>query len=121
MYWQMRSSEIAAFLCWFVEHERIPPLSVKGTVRAGGVSALAWSYGASIGLSFFAHADVYSRETRALLEKYLRSLIIYGMSSRRPLLYRYPYYLALRSQCELFGHNNSTRLHRATCRRYSCC
>ncbi|KAH9945647.1 hypothetical protein B0H21DRAFT_860599 [Amylocystis lapponica] len=78
-----RGVEIAAFLEWFIKEHDIPPLSVvagadgTGDIVTGGVSVSGWSYGNAIILSFLAHADKLSGQTRDFLESYLRTYIIY--------------------------------------------
>ncbi|KAH9945645.1 hypothetical protein B0H21DRAFT_744030 [Amylocystis lapponica] len=78
-----RGVEIATFLEWFIKEHNIPPLSVAaspdgtGDIVTGGVSVSGWSYGNAIILSFLAHADMLSEQTRVFLESYLRTYIMY--------------------------------------------
>ena len=78
---QSRGAEIAEFLRWFIEKENIPPLQqTSGSGAAvGGLSLLSWSGGNSLTLSMFAHVDELAESTNELLNKYLRSFILYGV------------------------------------------
>ncbi|KAH9937696.1 uncharacterized protein B0H18DRAFT_1206488 [Fomitopsis serialis] len=45
--------ELAAFLVWFIEHEKLPPLSgstENGAGRRGGISVLGWLFGSASSL-----------------------------------------------------------------------
>ncbi|OJT12830.1 hypothetical protein TRAPUB_10665 [Trametes pubescens] len=78
-----RGVEIAVFLCWFIESQRIPPIDeATGT---GGLSLLSWSGGNCPAAAVFAHADKLPEETRRLLGTYLRSFIMYGARRRLEL------------------------------------
>ncbi|KAH8096637.1 hypothetical protein BXZ70DRAFT_974987 [Cristinia sonorae] len=74
---KQRVFELAAFLHWYIEQEKIPPLQEQSSERIGGISLACWSAGNSLGVSFLAHADVIPQTTRTFLERYLRSYIIY--------------------------------------------
>lgn len=75
-----RGAEIAVFLRWFIETEKLPPIREDtGSERlVGGLSLLSWSGGNGPMLAMFAHADKLAGETRQLLNLYLRSFVIYG-------------------------------------------
>ena len=75
-----RGVEIATFLRWLIETENLPPVTQVGgsDERTGGVSLLSWSGGNFKYLSLFAHAADLPSDTRDLLGKYLRNLILYG-------------------------------------------
>lgn len=72
--------EYARFLEWFIEHEKPIPLKENADgKRTGGVSLVFWSGGNGMGIGFFAYANLLPQRTREVLEKYLRSYILYGM------------------------------------------
>ena len=75
-----RGFELATFLRWFIEKESIPQIhtAAGGDKAVGGLSILAWSGGNSQTMPLFAYADELPEETQALLDKYLRSFIMYG-------------------------------------------
>ncbi|KAH9937694.1 Alpha/Beta hydrolase protein [Fomitopsis serialis] len=69
-----RGLEIASFLVWFVRKENIPAYAAdSGT---GGLSLLGWSWGNVVTMAFMAQASELSKDTRCLLDVYMRSLII---------------------------------------------
>lgn len=77
--------ELAAFLTWFIEMEKTPEMktvSASGTDPEsrphGGVSVLAWSMGNLVPMALVAHLDKLPANTKALLEKYMRSWILLG-------------------------------------------
>ena len=75
--------ELCAFLVWFVEQEKIPPMSAsaEGSAgRRGGISLLGWSFGSAFTFSFLAQAGALSEETRTLLGAYLRTIVGFGES-----------------------------------------
>ncbi|KAI8978850.1 alpha/beta-hydrolase [Trametes punicea] len=78
-----RGVELAAFIRWFIEKEEIPPIQKRaaGHGHVGGLSLLSWSGGNSHTVALFANLDKISGETQDLLEKYLRSFIMYDPSS----------------------------------------
>ncbi|GBE81682.1 hypothetical protein SCP_0400530 [Sparassis crispa] len=81
---QARGFELAAFLSWFVEREKIPPISESSDalhVRIGGLAVLGWSAGNYQTLSILAHAEKLPEVTRTLLNAYLRCVIFYDGSS----------------------------------------
>ncbi|KAM5538629.1 hypothetical protein V8D89_007658 [Ganoderma adspersum] len=73
-----RGLEIAAFLRWFVETEKIPECHVGG---GGGLSLLSWSGGNCQTLSMLANADTLPEGTQKVLDGYFRTLIMYGMGT----------------------------------------
>ena len=79
---QARGFEIATFLRWFIETEKIPRIhALPGSGRnVGGLSLLSWSGGNVQTLSMFANADKLPMETRELFDCHLRSFILYGES-----------------------------------------
>lgn len=70
-----RVLELAAFLKWFVEEEAIPQLSENGS---GGLSIVMWSSGNFVGVAFLGVADMIPPSSREVLNRYIRSFIIYG-------------------------------------------
>jgi len=77
-----RGLEVASFVAWFIQEHALPRLSTTITLDGtesihGGVSLLGWSYGTAIMLSFLAHADRVSQETREFLDGYLRTCILH--------------------------------------------
>ncbi|PIL22932.1 hypothetical protein GSI_15628 [Ganoderma sinense ZZ0214-1] len=73
-----RGLEVAAFLRWFIEAEKIPEFQdTSGSDSGvGGLSLLSWSGGNCQTLSMFANADTLPEDTRNVLNGYLRSFII---------------------------------------------
>ncbi|KZT04987.1 alpha/beta-hydrolase [Laetiporus sulphureus 93-53] len=80
-----RGNELAAFLAWFIQKERIPPLSTsfdqdEAAKRAdGGLAVLGWSWGNCIMLSLLAHAGELPASQQDTLGKYLRTCIIFDV------------------------------------------
>jgi len=79
-----RGHELALFLVWFIQSSEIPPLAIAessmegdGSFTSGGLSILGWSWGNSAILSFLSHADSLPMKMQVLLEKYLRTYVIY--------------------------------------------
>lgn len=73
--------ELGAFLVWFIEQEKIPPLSTStegDAGRRGGISLLGWSFGSAFTFSFLAQAGALPEETRTLLGAYMRAIIGFG-------------------------------------------
>ena len=82
---QARGHEIVAFLRWFIETERIPPISERQGLdlkHCGGISLLGWSSGNCQMISVLAHADKLPEDTRVLLDAYFRSFILHGACCR---------------------------------------
>jgi len=93
-----RVEELGRFLEWYIEKEAIPLLVEVDGGRTGGLSLMGWSSGNHLSLSFFARGDIMPGKTRAMLDRYLRSLVIYGTCftpyiSVAPVLARYSRHL----------------------------
>lgn len=70
--------EHATFIVKFIEAEKIaPPKRVAGK-DVGGVTFLAWSQGNMYLMSFLSNISQLDPSTNAVLERYLRTTIIYG-------------------------------------------
>jgi len=74
---QERVLEYARFVEWFIEREQPPALQESKGKRAGGISAVFWSGGNGLGVAFLAYADLLPQHTREVLEKYIRSYVLY--------------------------------------------
>ncbi|KAF8529854.1 Alpha/Beta hydrolase protein [Gautieria morchelliformis] len=76
---QQRGAEMARFLVWFIENERIPPRSDCNTESraSGGISLLGWSLGNATTLSMLAFASTFDPGLMKKLEPYLRKVIIF--------------------------------------------
>ncbi|KAJ3557176.1 hypothetical protein NM688_g1611 [Phlebia brevispora] len=70
--------QIAKFLEWFVTKHKVPQLRVIDGKKSGGLSVLAWSLGNVFLLAFLAYAHKLEEKTKSVLEKYLRSAIVFG-------------------------------------------
>ena len=76
--------ELATFLTWYIEAENIPAKSEgtgsdgSGNRTTGGISVLAWSMGNLVPLALLAHLETLVEKQRDVLEKYLRSYIMFG-------------------------------------------
>lgn len=84
-----RGNEVATFLAWYVAHARIPPIAATPEPEhaeggeesgAGGLAVVAWSAGNCYAIPMIAHAGSLPHETRALLDRYLRSFVAFGTS-----------------------------------------
>ena len=70
--------EIAVFMARFIEAENLPaPQQINGQ-NVGGVSFLAWSQGNGPLLSLLASISQLDEGTNATLERYIRTVFIYG-------------------------------------------
>ncbi|CCM02474.1 uncharacterized protein FIBRA_04574 [Fibroporia radiculosa] len=79
-----RGLEIAEFIRWFIETERIPPISEgssPGRAFSGGFAVLGWSSGNCQTVPLLAHGDKVPAETRRLFNNYFRTFIFYDMST----------------------------------------
>lgn len=76
-----RARELASFIRNFVEQNKIPRAAEDG--KSGGVVLMAWSAGGYYALQILAFADAIDSETRAVIEPYFRSLIMFGKTRRR--------------------------------------
>ena len=77
--------ELAVFIARFIEREDIPPPSQTEGKETGGIACMAWSQGCGPFLSLLAsisHMDVH---TSALLERYMRTVFLYGEYGYRVL------------------------------------
>ncbi|RPD77401.1 alpha/beta-hydrolase [Lentinus tigrinus ALCF2SS1-7] len=76
-----RASELAAFLQWLIQIGDIPSAhdSSDGSTT-GGIALLSWSAGNCQTMALFAYADQLPKETRKLLDAYLRSYVLYEPS-----------------------------------------
>lgn len=72
---------IASFLQYFINSQNIPPLHFVDGKKKGGVTVLAWSLGNIFLLPFLAYAHRFEESTKLLLEKYLRTIVVFGMLS----------------------------------------
>ena len=75
---QQRGAEMARFLAWFIEKERIPPQFKDAGRTSGGISLLGWSLGNVTTLSMLAFASTLDPGLMKKLEPYLRKVIIFG-------------------------------------------
>lgn len=75
-----RGLEFAAFMRWFIEVERIPPILEKeGASRpSGGISLLGWSSGNLQTIPLLTYANDLPQDTAEVLEGYFRSFFIHG-------------------------------------------
>lgn len=73
--------EVAAFLKYLIETHRLPPLEIGAKSRQGGIALLAWSLGNAFSMSMLGNFESLGSETRVLLEKYLRAVVVYGMET----------------------------------------
>lgn len=78
---KQRVAELAAFFVWIIEKEKISPLREVQGKRTGGFSLVAWSGGNAYATTFFAYAESIPQEQRELLEKHMRSYVLYGPHS----------------------------------------
>lgn len=77
-----RGREIAVFISDFIKSHDLPTLSADGS--KGGVAILAWSLGTPFAVAAVASAASLPTETRDRFASNLRTLIMHGLSSRRP-------------------------------------
>ncbi|KAF9816045.1 hypothetical protein IEO21_04220 [Rhodonia placenta] len=77
-----RGLEFAAFMRWFIEVERIPPILEKeGASRpSGGISLLGWSSGNLQTIPLLTYANDLPQDTAEVLEGYFRSFFIHDIS-----------------------------------------
>ncbi|KAF8591065.1 hypothetical protein K439DRAFT_1627154 [Ramaria rubella] len=74
---QQRGAEMARFLSWFIDNEKIPPRSNDAGRASGGISLLGWSLGNVTTLSLLAFASTLDPGLMKKLEGYLRKVVIY--------------------------------------------
>ena len=75
---QQRGAEIARFLSWFIDKEKIPPRSNDESGANGGISLLGWALGNTTTLSLLALANTLDPGLMKKLEKHLRKVVIFG-------------------------------------------
>ena len=79
--------EYAAFLAWYVQHEKIPPFAEDAAgIRTGGITLVGWSAASDWFIPFFAMADAIPEENRVIIEPYVRSLVTLGNLSHSSFL-----------------------------------
>lgn len=78
---KQRVLELAAFFSWYIEKEQIPPLQELDGQKTGGFSLITWSAGNAYGVSFLGFAEIIPSQQRQLIERYMRSYVLYGMPS----------------------------------------
>lgn len=72
--------EIASFIAHFIEHEELPPPKESNGGQTGGISILGWSaQGAASALSLLANIAALNLHRSALIEEYLRTVILLGV------------------------------------------
>lgn len=74
-----RTTEVAKFLRWFIEKEKIPKISESQGRRVGGISIANWSASGCLATSLLGFGASLPSSTREFLGDYLRSVILYGM------------------------------------------
>lgn len=72
--------ELATFLVRFADAKKLPQISVKGGKRHGGLAIFGWSLGNVITVSFLANAPAFPQDIQAGVDKYLRTVVLYGES-----------------------------------------
>lgn len=94
-----RGLELGAFLAWFIRTANIPAPAngADAGETSGGLSLFAWSGGNCIAMSLIAYADHLPEQDQELLERYLRSYIIFGAHSATLLdiMWRFIYHRTL--------------------------
>jgi hypothetical protein len=68
--------EVASFLLWFADTNKIPKISDDG--KSGGFSVMGWSLGAVSPLSVLGNPDMIPKESRPTLASYFRQSILYS-------------------------------------------
>ncbi|TCD60168.1 hypothetical protein EIP91_010615 [Steccherinum ochraceum] len=74
---KQRVKELAAFFAWYIQMENIPLKKEVNGRKTGGFSWVAWSGGNAFGISFFGLPEVIPEDQRQLIERYLRSYVMY--------------------------------------------
>ncbi|TCD64176.1 hypothetical protein EIP91_004448 [Steccherinum ochraceum] len=74
---KQRVKELAAFFAWFIQKENIPLKKEVNGKKTGGFSWIAWSGGNAYSVSFFGFPEVIPEHERQLIERYLRSYVMY--------------------------------------------
>lgn len=70
--------EIAAFLKHLIVSEALPPVAETGGQKTGGVALLSWSLGNIWPLSMLGNWNHVHPETQSLLQRSLRTLMLFG-------------------------------------------
>lgn len=74
-----QAREIATFLVHIIKTNGLPPPTTNSEGRTtGGLVLLTWSAANALLLSFLANVTLFNAEVRSLLERYLRSAVIFG-------------------------------------------
>ncbi|KAG7091582.1 hypothetical protein E1B28_010604 [Marasmius oreades] len=66
---------LVMFLKQFIEKENIPVITDNR--KGGGLAIMGWSLGALTAIAPFSNPDLYDEETRVILERYVKGLILY--------------------------------------------
>ncbi|KAJ7577452.1 Alpha/Beta hydrolase protein [Mycena floridula] len=73
---QRLACELAYFVDWFVEKNRIPPISIRENgLKCGGIAIMGWSMGVGTTCSLLGQPDSVSDATYSNLTPYIRQLI----------------------------------------------
>ena len=70
--------EIVALLEHIIKQLSLSPVSIEGGKRTGGVAVMAWSYGNVVTMSMLAHAGQLPSQTQDVLNRYVRTVVLYG-------------------------------------------
>lgn len=73
-----RGVEIANLLVHLIDTLNLPPISVGGDEKLGGISVLGWSMGAHLPIALLGSASTLSDQVQQRLQSYLRSTILFG-------------------------------------------
>ena len=71
--------EIAIFLDYFVASNDIPQVAERDGKRSGGIVLLTWSLSNVLAFGLLAEAASLPEETRAVLNDYLQTIILFGI------------------------------------------
>ncbi|EMD39837.1 hypothetical protein CERSUDRAFT_92325 [Gelatoporia subvermispora B] len=73
--------QLAYFIAWFIETERIPPISEAGGVtRTGGFALAGWSAGNIVTISCVGNAHKLPEATRELFASYFRTIVMHALA-----------------------------------------
>ena len=70
--------ELVVFLDQIIQELALPPIVLDDGKKSGGLAVMAWSYGNVVLMSMLAHADDWPAETKDLLRRYIRTVVLYG-------------------------------------------
>ncbi|KAG6864538.1 hypothetical protein C0991_008885 [Blastosporella zonata] len=70
--------QVADFLKQYIEKESIPKISADR--KAGGFAIMGWSMGSATAMPLFSEPSLLAPELYALLEQYVKDLVLDGMS-----------------------------------------